>query len=286
MLPLHEDQIHAPAFQKISDFIWGEEGRCDYELSVIREHNPKLKMVNASNFPKEGKGVLFIGMCHLIEEIFQVLPKTGEWIIIHRTNDRSFTKAMYNKKPESVKHIYTVDCQVHELDVSAIPFGVSSILGEDEIIKPIISEPVEPAKTKIFCRYNVNPGTLHRNESLPILRTKPFVKLIEEQIPVDQFYRECKAHKFTMALAGCGMDASRQWSAILLGSIPIVTDCIEMRHFEDLPMIYCPHNMNDITEEWLSAMSIGTGITEKNTMRMRMSYWKKHLENKKRELKW
>ena len=83
-----------------------------------------------------------------------------------------------------------------------------------------------------------------------------------------------------MALAGCGADASRQWAAIQLGSIPIVTDCPQMRHFEDLPLVYCP-DFNEITEEWLDEKA--EEVKGKSTDRMRMSYWQKHIENKRRE---
>ena len=84
-----------------------------------------------------------------------------------------------------------------------------------------------------------------------------------------------------MALAGCGADASRQWTSIILGSIPIVTDCPEMRHFEDMPLVYCPADFNQITNEWLDASKQGIGY--KSTARLRMSYWENHLNEMKKQ---
>ncbi len=280
--PLYEDQIHAPAFQRICDYFYSDDvsrekksGVNDYAVQCARDYD--MKLVDYTCMPESG--VIFVGMCHILEDIFRKIPKTGNYIFVHRTNDRPFTKEMYEVRPESVKHIYTVDNQVTGPFVTAIPFGNASINGEDEIVKMVAKEKVKPAETKVFARYNVNASTVHRNESILHLTDKPFVKLIRNQIPGDEFYREVKAHKYTMALAGCGADASRQWAAIQLGSIPIVTDCPEMRHFEDLPMIFCPHNFKDLTEEWLDAQD----VTGKNTDRMRMSYWEKHIENKKKE---
>lgn len=275
MKPLHEDQIHAPAFQKLCDFIWAPNPDDGYIQSVIKEHNPNLFPVNAALIPS--KGVIFIGMAQLIETVFDQLPREGNLIIVHRTNDRSFTQAMYAKKPASVKHIYTVDCAVNEKDVSAIPIGIATINGEDELLKQIVKEEVQPAMTKLFCRYNVNPATVERLASLPILKKKPFAKVVEEQIPEDEFYRQIKAHKFTMSLRGCGPDACRTWDAICLGSIPIISECVEMRHFSDLPVIYCPTDMNSITDEWLDSQNV-SGSTE----RMRMSYWENHLREMKK----
>lgn len=278
MKPLHEDQIHAPAFQKLCDFIWAPQADDGYIQSVIKEHNPNLKVFNSQIPMTSGSGVIFVGMAQLIEHCLDAMPREGNYIIVHRTNDRSFTQAMYAKKPASVKHIYTVDCAVNERDVSAIPIGIATINGEDELLKKIVNEEVQPAMTKLFCRYNVNPATVERLASLPILKKKPFAKVIEEQIPEDEFYRQIKAHKFTMSLRGCGPDACRTWDAICLGSIPIISECVEMRHFSDLPVIYCPADMNSITDEWLDSQNV-SGSTE----RMRMSYWENHLNQKRKE---
>lgn len=279
---IHLDQIHSPAFQKICDYIWSDDvGRVEksgvygYFDSISKELNKPL--ISEASMPLSG--VIFVGMCHILEDVFRRLPRDGNYIIVHRTNDRPFTQEMYDKKPPSVKHIYTVDSRVYASDVSAIPFGNASINGTDNLIDIIYKEKIPKAKTLIFARYNVNPDTPHRNESLKYLRNNPIVKLVEEQIPADEFYRNVKAHKYTMALAGCGADASRQWAAIQLGSIPIVTDCLEMWHFNDMPMIYCPADFTKLNEEWLN----GHDLSNKSTERMTMTYWTKHLQDKRNE---
>lgn len=285
MKPLYEDQISNDPFVKTCDYIWSDDvsrdkksGVYDYYKGISDKFNKPL--VDHTNMPEQG--VIYSGMCHILEHTFNSLSRTrGNYIFIHRTNDRPFTKEMYSCKPPSVRHIYTVDCQVNTHDVSAIPFGNASINGEDEIVKMVAKEHVEPAKTKLFVRMNVNNdgSTQHRMQALKSIPSNSFAKIITHQIPQDEFYRECKAHKFTLALAGCGADASRQWSAIQLGSIPIVTDCVEMRHFEDLPLVYCPKNMSELTEEWLDQQS----LEGKSTERMRASYWINHINQKKQE---
>jgi len=279
VIPLHEDQINAPAFQKLCTHIWSDALEWAYTKSVVEQHNPTLKIINGSNFP-DGNGILYVGLSHLIEQVFERMGNSGKWIIVHRTNDRSFTKAMYRKKPNCVKHIYTVDCQVNEADVTAIPFGLASIGGHDDIIGKIVAEEIPKAETQIFVRYNVNNSgyTEERKASISQLQVKPFAKVITEQIPADEFYREIKAHKFTMSLKGQGMDCARTYSAMILGSIPIVTDCVEMRHFNDMPLVYCPPNINhDITEEWLNSINVSGRTTE----RIRMSYWQNHINEMK-----
>lgn len=277
MKPLYEDQIHTPAWQKLCDYIWAEKEPRAYELSVKEHHNQNIKLINGNDLPGNS-GVIFIGMCHLIEAVFKKLPKDGNYIVVHRTNDRSFTQNMLDKKPASVKHIYTVDCAVNNSNVTAIPFGVSSIMGEDPFLKNIATESKKPATERIFACYNSNRDTKHRNESLQFSRTSPLVKYVNPTISQEEFHRHCRDHEFVLALAGCGADASRQWSSMTLGSIPIVTDVTEMRHFEDMPLVYCPA-FNQITDEWLDKAK--ESIKGKSTHRLRMSFWNEHLSRMK-----
>lgn len=285
MKPLHEDQIHNAPFIEMCTHIWSDDvsrsqksGVYGYYEAISKEFNKPL--VDYSNFPKSG--VIFVGMCHIIETIFQAIPTGGSYIFIHRTNDRQYLPEFDAVKPKSVKHVYTVDCMGTFANVTAIPFGNNSINGEDMVLKQIAEEYIqEKADTKVFARFNVNHdgSTAHRQQAIDYLPKNTFIKFLMNQIPSDEFYREVKKHKYTLALAGCGADASRQWSSIQLGSIPIVSDVPQMRHFEDLPMLYFPKKMEDFTEEWLSLQS----VEGKSTDRMRASYWQKHITDKRNE---
>lgn len=283
MKELHEDQINADEFQKLSDFIWSPNKDCSYVNSVIDKYN-QLKIFNPEIPLDKSKGVIFIGQCQLIETCFESIPNEGNYIVIHRTNDRSFTEDMYKKKPASVKHIYTVDCAVNKPDVTAIPIGLATIGGEDKTIGKIVKEDnfdnylrYNIDKTKIFCRFNTNPQTPERLEWVEKLNKTSFSKVITAQINEEDFYRNIKAHKYTMSLQGMGKDACRTWSAMILGSIPIVTDCVEMRHFEDMPIVYCPEV---ITVLWLNSQD----LRSKSLKRTRMSYWVNEIYKKVQEL--
>lgn len=301
MKPLFEDQIHNGPFIALCDMIWSDDvsrteksGVWDYYQSISKEFN--IPLVDHTNVPQSG--VVFVGMCHLIENIFQSLPRNGNYIIIHRTNDRQYLPEFDAVKPPSVKHVYTVDCKGVFSNVTAIPFGLSSINGEDNILKEVIKgydgedEWRAMNNRKIFACYNVNADTVHRNKSLPFIENNPLVNYVKPPIGQYEFHHACMSHDFVMALAGCGADASRQWSSIILGekrreefgyvgSIPIVTDCEQMRHFADLPIVFCPENFEDITEEWLDEQK--EKMQYRSTLRMRMSYWINHVQEKRKE---
>lgn len=286
-MKLYEDQIHNAPFIESCTHIWSDDvsrknksGVWNYYESISKQYNKPL--INETNLP--GTGIIFVGMCHILEDIFTKL-RGGSYIIVHRTNDRPYTEKMHSMKPECVKAVYTVDCRPTDTNLFAIPFGNASINGEDPFIKEIAEEPKRTVDKKIFVCYNTNPDTPHRNQSIPAMKAKSFAFVYELEYPHKQmdgkeFYRNVRDHKFTMALAGCGADASRQWAAIQLGSIPIVTDCKEMRHFEDLPIVFCPP-FEEITEEWLLEQE--SKVKNKSTERMRASYWINHIKEKRKE---
>ncbi len=289
MTPLHHDQINNDAFMQCCTHIWSDDvsrtdksGVWEYYTGVSEKFG--IPLVDHTNIPKSG--IIFVGICHLIESVFQSLPRNGNYIIIHRTNDRQYLPEFDAVKPPSVKHVYTVDCKGTFSNVTAIPFGNASINGVDTLVQQIASEPKRPTDKRVFVCYNTNKDTPHRNESIPAMKAKPFAFVFELdhangiQMPGDEFYRNVRDHEFTMALAGCGADASRQWAAIQLGSIPIVTDCEQMQHFRDMPMVFCP-DFDLITDEWLDKQK--KSVASKDTIRMRASYWQNHIQQKRTE---
>lgn len=272
-MTLAEDQIHDHGFQKISDYIWSPNLNDTYVASVVKQF-PHLKVVNKDTPP--GDGIIFIGMAQIIEDIYQQLPREGNYTVIHRPSDRSYTKAMHIIKPDSVKRVFSVNAAVDE--VTAIPFGTNSISGHDHTLERVAYEPFSMSEdTKIYCRYNVNRSgyTQERIDSIPALQTKPFVKVVTQQVDSLTFMREVKAHPFTMSLQGCGKDCARTWAAITLGSIPIVTDCPEMRRFEGLPMVFCPP-LSELTEDWLTQAEC---VRNNPIDQARMSYWTKIIKS-------
>jgi len=280
-MELYQDQINSPEFMKLSDYIWSDRVNDAYVQSVYKSYD--MKIVNKDINPNKS-GVLFLGMGQIIEDVFERMASWGgfhKYIIVAAPQDRSFTQKMYEKKPSNVKYIYTTNNQVKEPDVIAYPIGIATIGSYDYTLDSIGQENVPKAGTKVFVRYNFNNHgyTQERKASIAPLKYKTnFIKIVERQIPADEFLREVKAHKFTMSLRGEGADCLRTWMAMSLGSIPIVSDCTELRFFEDMPLVYCPKDIyHELTEDWLNSID----VSGKSTERLRMSYWRKHLEDKR-----
>lgn len=204
-----------------------------------------------------------------------MLPASGRYILIHRDNDVSLTEDIYAKKPMCVKHIYATNCTVTKPDVTAIPIGLTTITGDNASIE-MVGE-VKRAATRVYCRMNAASWTPERLAAIARETNNPLVKIDLHQLNPNEFYARIKAHQFTLSLQGLGKDCLRTFEAMTLGSIPIVTDCPEMRHFEDMPMAYYP--AGGITRDWLDAQV--ARCATKSTRRALMDYWRNDIATRK-----
>jgi hypothetical protein len=65
------------------------------------------------------------------------------------------------------------------------------------------------------------------------------------------YHKKLSQYKFTLAPSGMGFDTMRLWEALYMKTIPIVTDCVALRHFQDLPILYSK-DFTEITEDYLN----------------------------------
>ena len=261
-----EEQINSDAFLPFCDYFYTPRNDYDY-AKIIAEKYPHIRLFSPQS-PIGPSGIIFLGMGVLVEEMFPLLPGNGSYLVIIRDTERPFIQAYYDMMPRSVRHVFTIECQVDADNVTAMPFGTASIMGPNPILESVRCESIEKRKDKrVFCRMNTNPATVERNMAYATLRDNPLVTLIEHQIDQEEFYREIKAHEFCLSLAGGGKDTTRTWESIYLGVTPIISDCKELRYFEDMPLAYYP---GDITNEWLDSID----VSGKSKERAKMSYWK------------
>lgn len=264
-----DTQINSDAFFPFCDYFYAPRNDYDYAMLVVAKY-PNLKLFTPSS-PIGPEGIIFVGMAVLVEEMFTILPQEGHYTVIIRDTERPFTQEYYNRMPKSVRHVFTIECMVDAPNVTAMPFGVASINGPNHLLEKIRLEPIEKRTDKrVFCRMNTNSYTYQRNQAHVSLWNNPLVTMIDHQIDQEEFYRHVKAHEFCLSLAGGGKDTTRTWESIYLGTVPIVSDCKELRYFEDMPLVYYP---GYITNEWLDSID----VYPKSDMRTRMDYWKNEI---------
>lgn len=274
-----DEQINSDNFFKFVDYFYSPTPDYLYALQVLQKY-PNLKMFCPGQPMDKKTGIIFVGMCTQVEECFDIMPEDGNYIVIHRDNDRQYIEAYHRVRKKSVKHVYTIENTVnHPEIVTAIPFGVASIDGLNYTVEKVRNETIVPSDRQIFCRININPATPFRKEIVDSFRGNPLATVLEYQITPLDFMRQIKAHKFCISLGGMGNDTTRTWECLCLGTIPILWDTFAMRQFEDLPVAFYPGHGN-ITQEWMDSID----LSSKSIKRATMSYWREEILNHKKSL--
>jgi hypothetical protein len=91
------------------------------------------------------------------------------------------------------------------------------------------------------------------------------------------YHKTLSQYKFTLAPSGMGYDTMRLWEALYMKTIPIVTDCTALRHFEDLPILYSK-DFSELTEEYLLEKYEEISNKTWNFDKLFMPFWKKQIE--------
>lgn len=266
-----DEQINSDNFFKFVDYLYSPSPTYLYALQVLEKY-PHMKMFCPGQPLDRKEGIIFVGMCTQVELCFDLMPEDGSYVVIQRDNERPFIESYYARKKKSVKHVYTIECQVNYPDVTALPHGVASIEGPNLSVEQVREEFVPPASRPIFCRLNTNKITHARSAAVAALKDNPLVDVIEEQLEPIEFFRQIKAHKYTMSLQSGGKDTTRTWETLALGRVPIISNCIELAPFSDMPVLYYPGEAG-INEDWVQKID----LSRKSLTRATMSYWRNEI---------
>ncbi len=121
-----------------------------------------------------------------------------------------------------------------------------------------------------------------RHKCVEALKQNSLATVIEHPIDAYENFKLMRQYKYVAAPAGAGKCTLRICEALSCGATAILTDCIELRNaFSDTPVLF--------TKDWnitwyeFQEQIARNELLSKSTYKIRMSYWKQQLENKKIE---
>lgn len=280
-IPLHKDQINSDRFAQHVNFLYSSlpDGHDEWE-DKIKLINPNLKKFsNKDQLPE--KGVILHRGNMSIKRCFDNIPTGGSYILIARDRDYSLTKDIFDLMPKSIKKCYTINTTFKNNIIEPIPVGCATSGGYSRLLDIISEEPpLEKFVDKlIYCRLTLT-RTKEGEERVKLIsdnKNNPIFNIQLQDVGADVMYNSIKQHVFTACPAGEGKDCLRTNETICLGGIPIWSDCPELRHFEDFPVVYTK-DWNNITKEWCDNALIELKNRKTSTDRLRMSYWDNHIK--------
>jgi hypothetical protein len=286
-LPLYMDQINSTKFIKHANYVYRP-----YSASVPCWLNDKIKefpyLIPFQYKNEIGKsGIVYTNGNVDLLKFIDLLPDNGCYIVITRNNDLSLTETILNKakSKKSIKRWYGLHIGFNDPLFVPVPVGCGTEGGHSTYLEWVAKETQEERyKDKlVYCRVNATGYNEERRILIRQNENNPIFNIVKHQIGAEEMFRSMKKHIFCACPAGEGRDCLRTYETIILGGIPIWSDYIELRHFQDLPVVYTK-DWNIITKEWCenALNELKNRIT--STDRMRMSYWDNHIKNSIQEL--
>jgi len=243
----------------------GVSRRCDWFINGTRLLNisktsaPKTVFLTAY---RGGKGVNYL--------VDKLLPKiTNRFVLIVASDDFTFPsgrgdlrKNLYRYSQQSIARLldspYLIQIYVENLDtehvkMTPIPLGILPWENTEHPIEESVDFTLK--NTLCLCRHRSRPLESRQwNDRLTVDRLcktvwRDFVKLIEEEIPREDFIKELKQAKFVLCIHGGGYDpCPRFFECILYGAIPIIQHSPLDEVFSRFPVVF----IEDLTEGSLS----------------------------------
>ncbi len=283
LLPLHYDQINSEDWIKMCDYCFVQNPE-PFTDRMYFELNGKLRLFRDKHGIDKDKGVIFCGTTQHIKDCLAAIPETGRYILITRDIDQSVTEDLYRLKPKSIVHWFAINCAVKYDDITAIPYGSSPVGGMSKTLQIVCDEVPRTQEwyKLIYCRCNtpreMNPPH-ERHTCINNLKKNELATVIEHQVQAYDNFKYIRNHPLVAAPSGTGADTLRLSESIILGSVPIVNDCTELRHFEDLPLLFTTDwnfTLTELPQELFSK----EWRENKTTKKLRMSHWQHEVLNK------
>ena len=289
-LPLYADQINSTNFIKHANYVYRP-----YSSSIPSWLNDKIKefpnlipFENKDENWKIGKsGIVYSNANIDLLKFIDLLPDNGSYIVITRNNDTSITQQVLDKAKtkKSIKRWYGINIGFNDPLFVPVPVGCATEGGYSTYLDWVSKEPQEEKYSDklIYCRVNATGQNEERRIIIKQNENNPIFTLVTHQIGSEEMYRSIKKHVFTACPVGEGRDCLRTYETIILGGVPLWSDYIELRHFEDLPVIYVK-DWNNLTKEWCDGALEELKNRKTSTDRMRMSYWDNHIKQSVKDL--
>jgi hypothetical protein len=258
-------------------------GHDPWETQMLN-NNPHIKRYSAKHLLGQNGIIFHNGNCN-INKILETLHSDGSYIIISRNRDASYDESIMDLLPRSVKKFYTINTKIKNEIVEPIPVGCATSGGFSSLLPIISKENTERHNDKlIYCRLTLTQ-TQHgkeRRDLVELNKNNPIFTMQLNAVSAEEMYRNMKSHIFTACPAGEGKDCLRTYETIIIGGIPIWSDCPELRHFEDLPVVYTKDW--NLTRQWCETSLDELKNRKTSTDRMRMSYWDEEIKKAIKDL--
>lgn len=231
--------------------------------------------------------IVFVDI-HKIEEFFKLIHPNinNQYKLITHNGDISVSKYLSGFIDEKIIHWYGQNIDVIHPKISVIPHGIDNMHWYNAGIISNIKKNQQiklNKKSRILFGFSVNTNPKVRQPVFDILLKTPMAEKITGWPSQPEYLPILNSYKFIAAPPGNGIDAPREWQAMLLRVVPILKNSIVTSHFKKigLPVLlvddwsellaYDEEKLNNIYEEMFPKF---------NSTALYFDYWKNLINEK------
>jgi hypothetical protein len=166
-------------------------------------------------------------------------------------------------------HWFCQNAMISHPKITCLPIGIANkqwLHGNIETIKNI-SYLETNKENKLIVNFNIQTYLKHRIKVFNRLCFQSNVVHYQPDLPFSNYCNILKSHKFSACPRGNGPDTHRLWESLYLGTIPLVDDMANTRHFTDLPIILVK-DWTEIDKQFIDSYKLN-----KSFEKLKLSYW-------------
>jgi len=222
------EYISGEAYHKISQWSFCPRHTTTMEPLSFKEND--MVFLNLDSFD------------HFINTL-NLTPPKEKFILITHNSDGSFNNLHYDRVKGFVNKIYAINNTCMNPMVVSIPIGFRSWPNNTIPLIKSIDVNLKDQQKDILIYMNFTIGTNHskRGECYDRFSQKEWVKQ-ENNIPINDFYKDLKRSKYVLSPEGTGIDCHRIYESIFFDSIPILKTSLMDNFYKGLPVL--------IVEDW------------------------------------
>jgi len=233
---------------------------------------------------------VFYRHTHDVNELFKN-PPSKPFILVSHNSDGCVSvspgpfDADFRMAPSNMKKWFGQNVDVVDEKIVSLPLGMENVqwFNNTKInrMKQLLASKKQHRNTLFVC-HNINTFPEHRREPYNLFPKMNWATVLSGQngSNFDRYIENIYHHKFVLCPRGNGIDTHRLWECLYLNTIPIVMDCVNIRQYQNLPILVV-NNWNELTIDKLNIVYQDYNNREWKKEKLTFSYWKNEIQKTK-----
>lgn len=213
------DFITGNKFKKISNYSFDEYG------------------FNVVNPPKNNETIKYFVKIDFVHKFFELEHKKPFILITHNGDiPVNETHLSYLNNPNLISW-YGQNVNILHPKLKSIPIGIANEQwphGNESLFLNMINCNIQKEKL-VYVNFDINTNINERTYCIKQIQKNGLS--MEIKLPFEGYLKELAKSYFVVSPNGNGIDCHKTWEALYLKTIPIVTESININHYQNLPII-------------------------------------------------